>query len=315
MYVFLFVICVLLFQYTLCYKLKHSKTSHRKKYIINRKIYSTNINVNENTNNNFKKNINNKKDIINQFSLTPKLKELVTSLSDITDDKLRYQQLLFLGSKTNNFNDEFKTDENKVPGCLSVVHIHAYLKNNKIYFQGDSDAILTKGLVQLLVDGLSGYSIEEIINVNPEFIQYTGISASLTPGRNSGFLNMLNTMKNKAKFYMLNNDSKINDLVEKNNIEKNNKFSNKTLKKAIISKLQQLDPVMLELIDTSHKHAGHAESQNLSSESHFDLQIISNVFEGKSLVQRHKIIYTLLAVEMNTGIHALSIIAKTPSEK
>ena len=255
---------------------------------------------------------------IDTFFLTPKLMQLVESLRDITDDKLRYQQLLFLGSKNINFDNELKNDQNKVPGCLSVVHIHAYMKDNKIYFQGDSDAILTRGLVQLLVDGLSGYSVEEIINVKPEFIQYTGIGASLTPGRNSGFLNMLNTMKTKARSITSYDNNNNNNIEDNNNIDDNNiKYNNSemiTMKAVIIRKLQQLDPILLELEDTSENHAGHVESQGLSSESHFELKIISNAFEGKSLVQRHKMIYTLLAAEMNSGIHALSIIAKLPSE-
>jgi len=136
---------------------------------------------------------------IESLGLTPTLEKYSKALNSVRDDKLRYQQLLFLASKCKPMPEEYKVPENKVPGCLSTVHIHATEKDGKIFYLGDSDAQLTKGLVALLVEGLSGHTQAEIENVKPEFIQYAGVGSSLTPGRNNGFLNMMKVMKDKAR--------------------------------------------------------------------------------------------------------------------
>jgi len=115
------------------------------------------------------------------------------------DNTLRHQQLLFYAKDAKPLPSQYHNSENKVPGCLSTVYVVAQKDDEgKIQFRGDSDALITKGLVSLLIRGLSGYTAEEIVAVKPEFIKEAGITQSLTPGRNNGFLNMLNTMKKKA---------------------------------------------------------------------------------------------------------------------
>lgn len=77
---------------------------------------------------------------------------------------------------------------------------------------------------------------------------------------------------------------------------------------------KELCPVELELEDISHQHAGHAGVRGGVGETHFNLKIVSKEFQGKSLVKRHRIVYDLLQDELKSGLHALSIVAKTPSE-
>jgi len=136
---------------------------------------------------------------IGDFCLPPRLAASIQALRSLPSDHLRYQQLLALGAKLPPMCQELKTRENKVVGCLSTVHVHAnLLHDGTIAFDGDSDALISKGLVALLVDGLFGCTAEEIARVDPEFIKASGIVTSLSRGRNNGFRNMLNLMKQKA---------------------------------------------------------------------------------------------------------------------
>ena len=263
---------------------------------------------------------------VTSLSLTPVLEKYAIGLRGVTDDKLRYQQLLFLASKCSPMDDDLKTEENKVPGCLSTVYVHASVKEDqKVYFLGDSDAQLTKGLVAMLVTGLSGCTPEEIEKVDPAFIQYAGIANSLTPGRNNGFLNMMNLMKIKARAAAGDGTTAVPISAAPAEEEKREEpvvavqvpAGSGPIYTSMIEKLSKLQPVLLEVENESHKHAGHAGMAGAGNtvESHFNVKVVAESFDGLSLVQRHRMIYALLAEEMAPGgIHALSINAKTPSE-
>jgi BolA protein len=90
--------------------------------------------------------------------------------------------------------------------------------------------------------------------------------------------------------------------------------ANKSMYDIILNKLNMLKPIEIELVDESYKHAGHAGVKIGSSESHFNLKVVASCFDGLSLVQRHRMIYSLLGPEIMGKIHALAISAKTPSE-
>ncbi|VFQ62117.1 unnamed protein product [Cuscuta campestris] len=78
----------------------------------------------------------------------------------------------------------------------------------------------------------------------------------------------------------------------------------------------ELKPVLIDVEDVSHQHAGHAAVKHSGSggETHFNVKIVSDKFDGQSLVKRHRMVYGLLDDELGSGLHALSIVAKTPKE-
>ena len=131
-------------------------------------------------------------------SLPPKLERIVERFKRRSDSKKRYEQLLWYAKKLEAMPEEGKIPENKVPGCVSQVYITADLREDKVWYQGDSDAQLVKGLVALLIEGLNGLSPQEIIQLQPDFIDETGLKVSLTPSRANGFYNIFQTMKKKA---------------------------------------------------------------------------------------------------------------------
>ena len=77
---------------------------------------------------------------------------------------------------------------------------------------------------------------------------------------------------------------------------------------------RELSPVAIEVEDISYQHARLASVRGSDGETHFNVKVVSKEFEGKSLVKRHRLVYGLLQDELQSGLHALSIVAKTPSE-
>lgn len=250
------------------------------------------------------------------LGLTPELEKITNAFEAIGDDKLRYKQLLYMAGQLPQMDATSMIPENKVIGCLSTVYVDGKVvgDNGEIEFTGDSDGLLTKGLVALLVRGLSGNTAEQIQKVNPAFIEKAGIQSSLTPGRNNGFLNMLATMKKKA--LELEASGGASDDSSSADGEKNDEAaeSSTPMYDAIVATLQKLKPTKLELVDVSHRHAGHAGMNGVEAdESHFELAIVADAFDGLNLVKRHQLIYMLLG-EIMPKIHALQISANTPEE-
>ncbi|CBI39849.3 unnamed protein product, partial [Vitis vinifera] len=242
--------------------------------------------------------------------LPPKLQEIVKLFQAVEEPKAKYQQLLFYGKNLTPLDAQYKTTENKVQGCVSQVWVRAYLDSDKnVVFEADSDSVLTKGLAALLVQGLSGRPVEEVVRVSPDFVVLLGLQQSLTPSRNNGFLNMLKLMQKKAlELYI---EAKRSS--ELTGVE-DPKVGVAGTGETGLSSERALSPIELLVEDISYQHAGHAGVRGSDGETHFNLKVVSEEFEGKSLVKRHRVVYDLLQEELQNGLHALSIVAKTPSE-
>jgi sulfur transfer protein SufE/stress-induced morphogen len=281
--------------------------------------------------------------------LPKKLQEIVKMFEAVPDPRSKYEQLLHYAKQLKPLGKEYLTPENKVQGCVSQVWVRPSVKEDKrFYFEAESDSLLTKGLAALLVEGLSGSTAQEILVVTPDFIQALGLNQSLTPSRSNGFLNMLKLMQKKTlQLYMeleatssvLSNsvisaqtssssdsskDTKtdLHKMLESSPpvFEKNSTMSSGgvvTTKKAVIEeKLEEaLTPTELEVEDVSYQHAGHSGVERGATETHFNVKVVSQSFEGRSLLKQHRLVYDVLKDELQTGgVHALSLITKTPRE-
>lgn len=123
------------------------------------------------------------------------------SLFDSWDEK--YEYIIELGKKLTPLNPVFRTDEHKVKGCQSTVWLGSTYKNGKVFFEADSDAIIVKGLISMLIRILSGHTPDEIIDAPLDCIKVIGMSSHLAQTRANGLLAMVKQMKNDALAYKL----------------------------------------------------------------------------------------------------------------
>ena len=125
------------------------------------------------------------------------------SLFDSLDDK--YEYIIDLGKKLQPLEDQYKKDENKVRGCQSTVWLVADYKDGKIYYKAESDAVIVKGLISMLIRVLSGQTPDDIVNAKLDFIREIGMMSHLAQTRSNGLLAMVKQMKNYALAYKLKN--------------------------------------------------------------------------------------------------------------
>ncbi len=121
-------------------------------------------------------------------------------LFDSWDDK--YEYIIDMGKKLKPLDDSFKTDENKIKGCQSTVWLVSEFKDGKVGYKAESDAVIVKGLVSLLIRCLSGHTPKEIVDTSLFFIDAIGMQQHLAQTRSNGLLAMVKQMKMDASVYM-----------------------------------------------------------------------------------------------------------------
>lgn len=125
------------------------------------------------------------------------------ALFDTWDDK--YEYIIDLGKRLPVLDPVHKTDENRVRGCQSTVWLVADYRDGKVWFEADSDAIIVKGLISMLIRVLNGHTPEEIMEARLDFINDIGMTAHLAQTRSNGLLSMWKQMKHYALGYKLKN--------------------------------------------------------------------------------------------------------------
>ncbi len=136
-------------------------------------------------------------------------KEIVEefSLFDSWDDK--YEYIIDLGKRLPPLEEQYKMDDNRVRGCQSTVWLVADLKNGNVFYKAESDAVIVKGLISLLIRVLSGHSPDEILNARLDFIQQIGMTTHLAQTRSNGLLAMVKQMKNYALAYKIKSSTSV----------------------------------------------------------------------------------------------------------
>ena len=109
-----------------------------------------------------------------------------------------YQKIIEIGQASPPLPAEYKIPENEVPGCQSIMHMHAYERDGKIYFEAESEALISCGLAALLTRVYSGEDAETIIKCPPDYLEDIGVSSSLSPNRANGLYSIHLKMKQIA---------------------------------------------------------------------------------------------------------------------
>ena len=121
--------------------------------------------------------------------------EIIDEFSAYDDWLDKYALILEIGKSITVIDEQYKTDQYVISGCQSKVWLHASYHDGKIFFTADSDAIITKGIVNLLIRVLSGHTLDEILDAKLEFIDIIGLKEHLSPTRSNGLSSMVKQMK------------------------------------------------------------------------------------------------------------------------
>ncbi len=123
--------------------------------------------------------------------MTERVNQIKQRLGQYSDWEDRYKELILLGKSLQNYPEDKRDEKYKVKGCQSQVWLYPELKDGRVYFFGDSDAVLVKGIVGLLLSVYSDATPDEILATKPEFLKEVGITEHLSMNRSNGLAAMM----------------------------------------------------------------------------------------------------------------------------
>ncbi|MGJ8548293.1 SufE family protein [Winogradskyella wichelsiae] len=127
--------------------------------------------------------------------------EIIEEFSMFEDWEERYQYMIDLGKDLPLIEEKYKTEDNIIKGCQSRVWVHANMEDDKINFSADSDAIITKGIIAILIRVFSNQHPKAILDANTDFIDKIGLKEHLSPTRANGLVSMIKQLKMYAIAY------------------------------------------------------------------------------------------------------------------
>ena len=129
------------------------------------------------------------------MTINEKHDEIIEEFSVFDDWMDKYSYLIEIGNGLEGFDEKNRVEQNLIEGCQSRVWLNGELKDGKVYYTADSDAIITKGIVALLIRVLSGHTPDEILNSELYFIDKIGLKEHLSPTRSNGLVSMIKQMR------------------------------------------------------------------------------------------------------------------------
>ena len=127
--------------------------------------------------------------------------DIIDEFSMFDDWEERYQYMIDLGKTLPLIDDQYKTEDHIIKGCQSKVWVHASMESDRVNFTADSDAIITKGIIAILIRVFSNQHPQNIIEANTDFIDKIGLKEHLSPTRANGLVSMIKQLKMYAIAY------------------------------------------------------------------------------------------------------------------
>lgn len=134
--------------------------------------------------------------------------EIITEFGYFEDWMDKYNYLIDMGKTIPIIDPKYKTESNLISGCQSRVWLHAIYENERISFTADSDAVITKGIANLLIRVMNNQTVDEVLNAEFDFVEKIGLKEHLSPTRSNGLMSMIKQMKLYALAYKVKNAEK-----------------------------------------------------------------------------------------------------------